>query len=404
VVIAWLGLPGAASADLAGCRTALLTTLDPVAALTQCNDAVTTNPSDPQARLLRALARLASLPFQPTVDALADAFGLSDDGRFPPDAGLLLPTGQLAPGSPAPSAAQAVVTSDVLPALDAALADLAAIGTPFTIALTADEMASFGVTSLAVVEVDESDAELLAAVLQAARFALLVGVSYDLDFDVDDAVLRFSDTLDIQAEIMATHPALLGLRAGAAAQMAAAKLALCAAVDSYDLGILAIAAEADAQGDDLVALGDPQLAAQVSQELARLRAALDAPQRVLAGPVEWKAEFRAVLNDALGTAFDASGATLDLRAPFDAPASLRPLAPTFGFDPLRHPPSVITGYPDPTFAGALTAAPPAGGSSPNPCPPAVPEPAGAASALAALLAVAGLGAARRRTRSLHEPA
>lgn len=393
---------GAARADLVSCRAALLTALDPPAALAACDAAVLADPAEPRARLLRALARIGSLPFQPAVDALADAYGLADDGRFPPDADLLLATGDLAPDSPPPSALQAIVASDVIPALDAALADLAAIASPFTLDLTADEMSSFGVTSIESVEVDESDALLLASLLQLARGTLLIAGSYDVDFDLDDAVLRFDSTLDIQTEIVAAHPALGSTRPDASQRMAVAKQSLCAAVDAYHLGMAAIRAEADPQADDLIAIANPAQEAQASEELARLRAALDRPYRVLVGTERWKQTVRAALNERLGTAFGSPGATLDLRGLFDAPASVRALLPVFSFDPVRAPPNRITSFPDPSFAGALTSAPPTASTSAAPCPPAVvPEAGTVGSALAAFATLAGLarrGHGRRRGR------
>lgn len=388
-------LPVAARADLATCRADLFMDLDPPAALTSCGAAVDAAPTDGAARLLRALATIAHVPFRPAVDALLASFGFSEDGRYPPDLDLLLPGGDLDPDSPQAFAVQAVVQSDVLPAIDDALADLAAIEAPFTLALTPAELAAFGVTVSPGVEVDEADALLLAGALEALGAALRIGVSYELDFDIDDAVLRFSSSLDIQDEIIDDNPDLLTLLPAAPVSMAAAKQGLCAAVDSYHLGIQALEAEVDLQHDDLIVVADPALEAQVSQELARLRAALDRPFRVLVGAEDWKARTRVALNEALGTGFDATGLTLDLRDLFDAPLVPRPLAPVFDFDPFRIPPSGVASYPDPTFAGALTGAAPGSGVSSTPCPPAVvPEPSSLVSAAAAWLVLAGL--ARRR--------
>ncbi len=405
VILLATALTGAspAGADVGTCRTALLTELDAMTALTECDTAVQGNPSDPVARLLRAAARIAAIASEPAVDNLLDDFGFAEEGRFPPGSAIW-PPGGLDSSSPTGVDVQAVVSSTVLLALDMAAADLAAITAPFTLLLTSDEMQALGITSVSPIEVDRSDALLLRSLVEALRSILLIGVAYDLDFDIDDAVARFSESLDIQNEIVEVRPSLLSLRPGGADRMALAKLALCSAVDDYHRASAAIRDETDDQSDDLIALADPGAERNLSLEFARLRRSLDQPARVLVGSQPWKESVRNALHGRLGMSFGPEGVTLDLQNLFDSPASLRPLAPVFSFDFTNRPPSQISGFPDASFGGALSATEPDPMAiSATPCPQAVPEAGALGSGLVAAFALGVITRVRVAARRGRAP-
>lgn len=266
----------------------------------------------------------------------------------------------LAADSPRGGEVQATLESTLAPALDAAIADLAAITPPFVTTLTTAELDTLGLSSALPIEVDTGDVLLLESALRLAYGALLVTLSYDLDFDLDDAFNRYRTTLDVQGEVITASPGLLTPRPGAATRMQTAREALHAALDGYVEASESIRAEADLQDDDLIVFPDLDSEANFRAELARWRSALDGRATVLTGDDRWKARVRNALTDALGTPFDEGGVVVDLDGLFAGAPSLRPLAPAFTFEPGASPPSRLGAFPDPTFGGILVPEPGAG--------------------------------------------
>ncbi len=259
-----------------------------------------------------------------------------------------------------------------LPAIEASLADLAAISDKrIEVSITSNSapiirLGEQDEDDPAAREVDYGDAKMFEAVLHAARATILLASALDVELDVD-VFTPLVAAVNIQRELIDANPPLLTFLPGAAAPLAEANAANGAAIDAYLAASKFIRAESDDQFDDVFVIDDAaiQQESQLRTQLAGLRRSTLAPASLLCGRALWTAERREQINRVVGTQLDGRGALVDLNALYGQTAvSVRELIPQMDFESpgenLVRAPSYSPGgalldtpFPDVTFNGVL---------------------------------------------------
>lgn len=252
--------------------------------------------------------------------------------------------GRLLPSdSPGGSEAQQVLVDELLPRIDAALADLALIEPPLEIALSGEELIVLGV-DLGVdandapvphypVEVDYGDAKLLESMLLTLKSVLSIGEALDLGIDIDE----FTPVAVWQALIDA-KPDFLRIRndlPDAMSELEKGRLALRDAIESYLAATAYIRGEPDPQWDDLFALeGDEAFQRDLAVHLAAVKRSLAEATSFLCSESLQGARWRRKFKRLVGSSPDIeSGATLQLGRLLDGTFDPRDALPVVRFDP-----------------------------------------------------------------------
>ncbi|MDJ0866083.1 MAG: thrombospondin type 3 repeat-containing protein [Myxococcota bacterium] len=264
-----------------------------------------------------------------------------------------------------------------LPAIEASLADLAAIAdktievsiTPNSAPVIALDEEGPG-EAPARREVDYGDVKLFEAALHAARATILLATALDLELDLD-SLTPLVAALRIQQEILDANAPLLTFLPGAAAPLAASNQAHGDAIDAYLAASRFVRAETDDQLDDFFVIERQALwqEAQVRTELAALRRSVVAPASMLCSRTPWTIARLEELNNTIGTQLDAGGVLTDLNALYgQTSVGVRDLLPEIDYDlpsgknsvrtPNWSPGGVLldTPFPDVTFNGVLLSA------------------------------------------------
>ncbi|MDJ0868787.1 MAG: hypothetical protein QNK03_21945, partial [Myxococcota bacterium] len=147
-----------------------------------------------------------------------------------------------------------------LPAIEASLADLAAIpGQAIEVSLTPNSAPLIELHEQVAgapaprLEVDHGDVKFFEAVLELARATILLASALDLELDLD-SLTPTTVAVRIQQQIIDAHAPLLTFVPGAAAPLAAANEANRAAIDAYLAASRFVRNETDDQADDLFVL------------------------------------------------------------------------------------------------------------------------------------------------------
>lgn len=155
------------------------------------------------------------------------------------------------PDSPRGGEVQGFIAGPLLAAIDASLADLAAVSPSYATTVTGAEVVQItGALDQQVPNVSEDlvfaagEWKLWETALHAARAALLFSYAYDLDVDLDE-VLDPDFVLAIQASVLDPDPTLLMLALDGAAILLDARDALVAAIGAYESASAAIRASDD---------------------------------------------------------------------------------------------------------------------------------------------------------------
>jgi hypothetical protein len=315
-----------------------LTSRNIVSANAAFQQAVLADPSHQEANFFYAFSRLAVLPFTGganSVGGLLDGFGVSSVGRvygawkadFPRN---IYDEVALPSNSPTSSNVIDVAVATVLPQIEGALSNLNQITSGFLIYTTTE----FGGTT--VTEIDYGDVLLFKTALHAAKAAILMLASYDLNVDVDTLVGRIRDSLfNPNTDVLSTYPAFLSLLP--APRLSEAKSPLNEAIITYGLASSSIRSEVDDQSNDLFVIGTGSLANELKlrNRLTEIQASLSTASTINATP-----------------AF-----SLNLSQLFDTPKNLRSYLPAFRVSDLTGKFRVLANsFPDSTFGGILPGA------------------------------------------------
>lgn len=240
-------------------QESMITYADIVAANEKFQQALAEDPADPNANLFFAVSRLGAFMLRNSaggIHTLPDLLGLFGAATMPghplgDDPFSDLPTlyGDFNPPSTVPGGetVRNFLAGPLVDEIDGSLANLNAVGSGFTLTLSAEE------TGDRPVEIDDGDILVLQASLQLLKAAALIVTAYDLDVDLRELmVLGNAGVLKIQ-KMLDLNPDLLKLRsADGAAQLASARASLLAGIDSARAAYDFIADEEDPQDDDLL--------------------------------------------------------------------------------------------------------------------------------------------------------
>lgn len=294
-------------------------------------NAVLEDGANQNANLFYAVTRLLVLVYDPEFQLMLDLSGVSAAGRniydwtadWTRDAEgeVVLPA-----GTPSGDEMTALLVNLVVPEIDGALANLAAIGASFNIILEPAE-----ILSGEQIEVDYGDVCLYRSVLYGAKSMILITAAYNLNVEPEVLGEKIRNGIfSINTDLFTAYVDFLKLKAPD--QLAPAKEAINSAVDSYVAASTAIRAEVDDQMNDFVTFDIDSLIEE--EEFRNVLADL---QMSLSGPAT-----------VCGEECDAP-LLLDLSRFFDNPFHLRDKLP--GFDDQNELQSCT--LPDPTFNGML---------------------------------------------------
>jgi hypothetical protein len=240
-------------------QESMITYADIVAANEKFQQAVAEDTADLNANLFYAVSRIGAFMLRNSaggIHTLPDLLSLFGAATMPShplgdDPFSDLPTlyGDYNPPSTVPGGetVRNFLAGPLVDEIDGSLANLNAVGSGFTLTLSAEE------TGDRPVEIDDGDILVLQASLQLLKAAALIVTAYDLDVDLRELmVLGNAGVLKIQ-KMLDLNPDLLKLRsADGAAQLASARASLLTGIDSARAAYDFITAEEDPQDDDLL--------------------------------------------------------------------------------------------------------------------------------------------------------
>lgn len=285
---------------------------------------------------------------------------------------------QLPPDSPTGGDLQQTLEQDVLPAVEASLADLALIDESIESSLAPNPLPLIDVSQRfdyysyppaplpTLVELDYGDVKLFEALLYVLKAQIHLLAALDLDIDID-ALTPLAPALRIQQELIDANKNLLLLASGAGEALTSANAANQAAITAYLAASAFMTSEEDDQSDDFASISrdDRPIEKEIRTQLQVLRRSFDGPASLLCNRTLWSHERIPRLNRFLGTSFGPAGLTTHAGA-FFGPGAAPPrgFLPPVAYDeshgePRGRPYGLLknrvtrASWPDSTFNGVL---------------------------------------------------